>query len=70
MPGYEAGADAGSGELLAEAQAPQEAFFDLNGKSRRPVALDELAMAVRLGTIEHREGCGCALCWALEAVNG
>jgi hypothetical protein len=33
---YEAGAeDAGSGELLAEAQALQYAFYDLDGKQRR-----------------------------------
>ncbi len=29
--GHEAGADAGSGELLAEAEALQNAFYDLDG---------------------------------------
>jgi hypothetical protein len=34
--GYEAGAeDAGSGKLLAEAEALQYAFYDLDGKTRR-----------------------------------
>jgi hypothetical protein len=66
--GYEAGAHAGSGELLAEAQALQYAFYDLDGKTRRAVALDELVMAVQAETIEHEEDCGCGLCRALEAV--
>ena len=68
--GYEAGAeDAGSGELMAEAQALQYAFYDLDGKTRRAIALDELVMAVSVETVEHKEGCGCGLCRALEAVG-
>jgi len=42
--GYETGAGAaGSGELLAEALALQDAFYDLDAKQRRAIALDELA---------------------------
>lgn len=68
--GYEAGVeDAGSGELLAEATALQYAFFDLDGKQRRAIALDDLVMAVSLETIEHDAGCSCGLCRALEAVG-
>ena len=67
--GYEAGAeDAGSGELLAESQALQGAIYDLDGKTRRAIALEELEMAVTLETTEHEEGCGCGLCRALESV--
>jgi hypothetical protein len=69
--GYEAGAeDAGSGELLAEADALQYAFLDLDGKQRRAIALDNLVMAVSLETIEHPEGCSCGLCRALETALG
>jgi hypothetical protein len=47
MPGYEAGAeDAGSGELLAEAQALQDAFHDLDAKQRQATGLGELVMFV------------------------
>jgi len=68
--GYEAGAeDATCGELLAEAQALQYAFYDPDGKTGRAVALDDLVMAVSVATIEHEEGCGCGLCRALEAVD-
>ena len=57
--GYEAGAeDAPSGELLAEAEALQYAFYDLDAKTRRPIALDELVMAVSMETMEHEEGFG------------
>ena len=71
MPGYEAGAeDAGSGELLAEAEALQIAFYDLDGKTRRAIALDDLVMAVSVETMEHEEDCGCGLCRALVAVDG
>ncbi len=67
--GYEAGAeDAGSGEILAEAQALQYAFYDLDAKTRRAVALDDLMMAVSLETLEHEEDCRCGLCRAPEAV--
>ena len=61
--------DAGSGELLAEAQALQRAFYDLDGKTRRTVALDDLVMTAQVETIEHEEGCGCGLCRALAAVD-
>jgi len=68
--GHKAGAeDAGSGELLAEAQALQYAFYDPAGKTRRTIALDEPAMAVGLETIEHEEGCRCGLYVALKAVE-
>ncbi|MEI8371524.1 MAG: hypothetical protein WCJ35_01685 [Planctomycetota bacterium] len=37
--GYEAGAeDAGSGELLAEAQALQYAFYDLDESAHKPAS--------------------------------
>jgi hypothetical protein len=66
--GYEAGAeDAGSGELLAEAEALQDAFFDLDGKTRRAVATGDLVMAVSLETIEHDKDCRCGLCRALTS---
>jgi len=43
--GYEAGAeDAGSGELMAEALYLRYALYDLDGKMKRTVALDDLAM--------------------------
>jgi hypothetical protein len=45
------------------------AFYDLDGKTRRAIALDELVMAVQVATIEHQEGCGCWLCRALAAVD-
>jgi hypothetical protein len=45
------------------------AFYDLDGKTRRAIALDDLVMAMSLETIEHEEGCGCDLCRALEAVD-
>ena len=65
--GYEAGEEeAGSGELLAEAQALQDAFYDLDGKTKRAIALDELVMAVSLETIRHPEDCGCGLCRAMK----
>ncbi|MGO9108281.1 MAG: hypothetical protein ACLP9L_03530 [Thermoguttaceae bacterium] len=65
--GCEAGADdTGSGELLAEAQALQDAFYDLDGKTRRAIALDDLVTAVSVETIEHLEGCSCDLCPVLE----
>jgi hypothetical protein len=57
-------------ELLAEAQALQNAFFDLDGKTRRAVALDDLVMAVSLEVVEHPEDCSCNLCRALEPVLG
>ena len=69
--GYEAGAeDAGSGELLEEALALQIAFYDLDGKTKRAVALDELVMAVTVETMEHEEDWRCGLCRALEAAGG
>lgn len=69
--GYEAGAeDAGSGELLAEAQALQYAFLDLDGKQRRAIALDDLVMAVQLEVMEHGVGCSCGLCRAFETTLG
>jgi len=42
--GYEAGAEdaATCGELLAEARALQTARYDLDGKARRAIALEEL----------------------------
>ncbi len=48
----------GSGELPAEAQALQYAFYDLDGKTRRAIAMDGLVMAVSVETLEHEEGCG------------
>jgi hypothetical protein len=46
--GYEAGAeDVGSGELLVETLDLRCALFDLDGKTKRAIALDELVMAVR-----------------------
>ncbi len=46
------------------------ALFDLDGKTKRAIALDELVMAVNLETIEHEEDCRCGHCMALEAVEG
>jgi hypothetical protein len=67
--GYEAGVeDAGSGELLDEADALQHAFFNLDGKQRRAIALDELAMAVQAEVMDHVKGCCCGLCMAVEQV--
>ena len=64
--GYEAGAeDAGSGELLAEALDLRYSLYDLDGKTKRAVALDDLVMAVQVDTIEHEEDCLCGLCTAL-----
>ena len=66
--GYEAGAeDAGSGELLVETLGLRYALYDLGGKTRRAVALDDLVMAVSVETLEHEEGCRCGLCrhWRL-----
>ena len=57
-------------KLLTEAQALQDAFFDLHGKTKRAIALDELVMAVTLETMEHEEGCGCGLCRALSTLGG
>jgi hypothetical protein len=69
--GYEAGAeDAGSGELLVETLDLRYALFDLDGKVKRAIALDELAMAVSVETLEHEEDCRCGLCRAIEAVGG
>ncbi len=69
--GYEAGVeDVGSGELLVETLDLRYALFDLDGKTKRAIALDELVMAVQVDTIEHEEGCGCGLCRALEAIEG
>jgi hypothetical protein len=69
--GYEAGAeDAGSSELLGEAEALQNAFFDMDGKTRRAIALDELVMAVSVEMLEREEDCRCWLCRALEDVDG
>ena len=62
--------DAGSGELLIEALDLRYALFDLDGKMKRAIALDELMMAVRVETIEHEDDCRCGLCRALEAVGG
>ena len=69
--GYEAGAeDASSGELLEEALAMRFALYDLDGKTKRAVALDELVMAVSLETLEHEEDCRCGLCTALRVAGG
>ncbi len=52
--GYEVGAeDAGSGELLVEALDLRYALFDLDGKTKRAVVLDDLVMAVGLETLKH-----------------
>jgi hypothetical protein len=45
------------------------AFYDLDGKTRRAIALDELVMAVNLETIDHEEDCRCGLCTALEVAR-
>ena len=58
------------GELLAEAQALQMALNDLDGKTKRVIALDELVMAVSVETLEHEEDCRCGLCRAPRAVGG
>ena len=69
--GYQAGAGyASNGKLLAEAEALQYAFYDLGGKMKRAIALDDLVMAVSVETMEHEEDCRCGLCTALEAVDG
>ena len=63
--GYEAGAeDAGSGELLVETLDLRYALYDLDGKTKRAISLDELVMAVSVETLEHEEDCGCGLCRA------
>ena len=70
--GYEAGAeDAGSGELLVETLDLRYACYDLDGKIKRAIALDDLVMvlAVSVETLEHEEDCRCGLCPALEAVG-
>ena len=41
------------------------AFYDLDGKARRAIAIDELVMAVSVETLEHEEDCGCWL-WAIQ----
>ncbi len=70
VAGYEAGTeDAGSGELLAEAEALQKAFYNLDGKTGRAFALDESVMAVGLETMKHVEDCRCGLCTALEVAR-
>ena len=53
--GYEAAADAGSGELLVETLDLRYALYDLDGKTKRAIALDALVMAVSLETLEHEE---------------
>ena len=45
------------------------AFYDLDGKTRRAIAMDELVMAAQVETLEHQEDCRCGLCTALEAVG-
>ncbi len=66
--GYEAGTDdAGSGELLVETLDLRYALFDLDGKTRRAIALDDPVMAVQVETLGHEEDCRCGLCRALEA---
>ena len=71
--GYEAGAeDAGSGELLVEALALQSAFYDLDGKTRRAIALDELETAVSVETWSTRRiaGAGFAGRWLILRDGG
>jgi hypothetical protein len=54
--GYETGAEAaGCGELLAEAQTLQDAFYDLDAKQRRAIALDDLAKSF-MGSERNRGG--------------
>ncbi|MGA2256224.1 MAG: hypothetical protein ABSG53_16365 [Thermoguttaceae bacterium] len=48
---------------------PAMAFYDLDGKTRRAVALNELVMALGVETIEHEENYGCGLCRTVEAVG-
>ncbi len=40
--------DAGSGELVAEAETLSFAFYDLDGKTKQAVALEDLATAVNV----------------------
>ncbi len=47
----------------------RDAFYDLDGKTRRAIALDDLVMAVSVETLEHEEDCRCGLCAALEAAS-
>ena len=55
---------------VAEAQALQMAFDDLEGKTRRAVGMDGVVMALSVETIEREEDCRCGLCRALRAVGG
>ena len=57
-------------KLLTEAEALQDAFFDLHGKTKRAIALDELVMAVSVETLEHPENCWYGLCRALSTLGG
>ena len=67
---YEAGAeDAGSGELLVEALDLRYVLYDLDGKQRRAIVLDDLAIAAILATAEHEEDCECGLCRTLAALD-
>ena len=62
-----------SGDLARRARetlALRYALYDLDGKTKRAIALDDLVWAVKLGTIRHPEDCGCGLCRAIEAVGG
>ena len=69
--GYDAGAeDAGNGELLVEALYLRYAFYALDAKTKRAIALDELVMAVSVETLEHEEDCRGGLCRALRTVGG
>ena len=42
------------------------AFYDLDGKTRRAIALDDLVMAISVEVLGHADECG--LCRALAAV--
>jgi len=50
------------GELLVETLDLRYTLYDLDGKTKRAIALDELVMAAQMETMEHEEDCRCGLC--------
>ena len=46
------------------------ALYDLDGKTKRAIAFDELETAVSVETLEHEEDCRCGLCRALAIMEG
>jgi hypothetical protein len=55
--------------LLVETLDLRYAMYDLDGKTKRAIALDELVMAATLETLEYEEDCRCGLCRAMEVVG-